>query len=265
MFEKFVKISSQMTIFIVSFVIASLFVQLLFPLEEVKQKSWENIINDTIKSSVYIIGYNEDNMINQGSGFVIDKNGYILTAKHVVEQVDKSLWVGFKDGNNHITKEVWLHENYDLALLKIDRNNLVPLQFSNKPLQQGEEVATVVSCISKSGVHFNFYSLFGRVSKPNVDLMEMYTGIEDLKINIKHINNKKVAFNFDNTYGNSGAPVINKEGKVVSVLQAISYLSPSISYGTDGLDIQKAVVALLQRAIRDTESKNKTKQITKKE
>lgn len=59
----------------------------------------------------------------QGSGFIIDRNGIILTNAHVVSNAD-TVTVTFKDGRTFQGKVRGIDEPSDLAVVKIDGQNL---------------------------------------------------------------------------------------------------------------------------------------------
>ena len=68
-----------------------------------------------------------------GSGFVIDKEGHIVTNNHVVENAD-AVRVTFADGTVTRAKIVARDEDSDLAVIKVevDADRLVPLEFGSE-------------------------------------------------------------------------------------------------------------------------------------
>src|SRR5205814_626202 len=58
-----------------------------------------------------------------GSGFIVSKDGYILTNNHVVEGADK-VTVGLTDRRTFTAKVVGRDPTTDVAVIKIDANNL---------------------------------------------------------------------------------------------------------------------------------------------
>lgn len=69
-----------------------------------------------------------------GSGVIMDSRGYILTAQHVVDNVDQIL-VALQDGRQYGAQLIGSDYYTDLAVLKIDADNLpvIPLPESSKP------------------------------------------------------------------------------------------------------------------------------------
>ena len=66
---------------------------------------------------------------NLGSGVIVSANGYILTNHHVVEAADQ-IQVALADGSTLPAKVVGADPETDLAVLKIDRDNLPAITFA---------------------------------------------------------------------------------------------------------------------------------------
>jgi serine protease DegS len=77
-----------------------------------------------------------------GSGVIVRADGYILTNNHVIAQADQIV-VGLKDGRRAEAKVIGTDPDTDLAVIKIDLQNLpvVPFKLS------GNEVGDVVLAI----------------------------------------------------------------------------------------------------------------------
>ncbi len=139
-----------------------------------------------------------------GSGFIISHNGYILTNNHVVQKADK-VTVRLHDGREFKAKIVGTDPNTDVALIKIDADNLpvLPLGDSDK-LEVGEWVMAIGNPFGLS------YTLtVGVVSakgRSNVGITDYEDFIQtDAAINP----------------GNSGGPLINIRGEAVGINTAI--------------------------------------------
>ena len=66
-----------------------------------------------------------------GSGFVVSKDGYIVTNNHVIDGADE-IYVKFSNGREYRTKLVGTSPEVDIAVLKIDSNETFkPLEFAN--------------------------------------------------------------------------------------------------------------------------------------
>lgn len=139
---------------------------------------------------------------SSGSGFVISKNGYILTNHHVVDQAEM-IQVLFSDRSEHQATIVGTDRRSDLALLKIDAKNLKPLKFADsEQLQVGEWVLAIGSPFGLDySVTAGIVSAIGR-SIPNRQRENYVPFIQtDVAINP----------------GNSGGPLFNLDGEVVGI------------------------------------------------
>jgi len=139
-----------------------------------------------------------------GSGFIIGKDGYIVTNNHVVKNADK-IQVILKDEKEFEANIIGRDDNTDLALIKIKSDRDLPvLQFGDsETLKVGQWVVAIGSPFGlEHTVTAGIVSAKGRVigSGPYDDFIQT-----DASINP----------------GNSGGPLINMEGKVVGINTAI--------------------------------------------
>src|SRR6202047_1368092 len=143
-----------------------------------------------------------------GSGFVIDKRGYILTNFHVVQEA-QSIEVVLGDQSRYPAKFIGADQRNDVALLKIEPNgkNLatLPLGDSNN-LQVGQKVLAI-------GNPFGFQSTLttGVVSALGRTVQTSETTFIDEAIQTDAAINR----------GNSGGPLINSHGEVIGINSAI--------------------------------------------
>ena len=72
----------------------------------------------------------ERESISTGSGFVIDKDGYVITNYHVVQGADEVL-VKFLDRREFKAKIIGMDELSDLALLRIESQDLDPVDIGD--------------------------------------------------------------------------------------------------------------------------------------
>lgn len=135
-----------------------------------------------------------------GSGFVISKDGYIMTSNHVIQDADEII-VRTIDGDEYDAKMIGADPGSDLALLKIEpENELLPVTFgSSTDLKVGEWVVAI-------GAPFGFdYSVTaGIVSAKGRPLQtEKYVPFIQTDVAINP--------------GNSGGPLFNMQGEVVGI------------------------------------------------
>jgi serine protease Do len=139
-----------------------------------------------------------------GSGFILDKNGFIVTNNHVVADADE-IKVKLSDGEEYDGKVVGRDPNTDLALLKIEASRkLTPLPIGDSDeLRVGSWVTAIGSPFGlEQTVTAGIVSAKGRTigSGPYDDFIQT-----DASINP----------------GNSGGPLIDLEGRVVGINTAI--------------------------------------------
>jgi serine protease Do len=139
-----------------------------------------------------------------GSGFVIDKQGLILTNNHVIEDADEIV-VRLSDGSEHKGKLLGRDKKTDIALVRIDKAravNPVALGDSDK-LEVGEWVMAIGNPFGlENTVTAGIVSAKGRHIGPGPYESFIQT---DASINP----------------GNSGGPLINLHGEVVGINSAI--------------------------------------------
>ena len=139
-----------------------------------------------------------------GSGFIMSRDGYILTNNHVVENADQ-IKVKLADGKEYDGKVVGRDPKTDLALVKINgASDLLPLKLGNSDdLKVGSWVVAVGSPFGlEQTVTAGIVSAKGRVigSGPYDNFIQT-----DASINP----------------GNSGGPLVNMKGEVVGINTAI--------------------------------------------
>ena len=153
-------------------------------------------------------GENQQRQIGEGSGFVVDAAGTIVTNFHVVDGADR-VEVVFNDGTKLAAEIVGRDKEIDIAVLKVKPvQPLKPVRFGDpERLRVGE---WVLALGNPFGIGLSATS--GIVSGRNRD---MKTGKYDNFIQTDASINK----------GNSGGPLFNLAGEVVGVNTAI--LSPT--------------------------------------
>ncbi len=141
----------------------------------------------------------------QGTGFIISKDGYILTNNHVVRGANE-LTVKLSDGRQFTGKMIGQDDKTDVAVIKINATNLMPVELGDSDsLQVGEWVLAIGSPFGlEQTVTAGIISAKGR---GNVGI----TDYEDFLQTDAAINP-----------GNSGGPMVNMQGQVVGINTAIA-------------------------------------------
>ncbi len=148
-----------------------------------------------------------------GSGFVLDRDGHIITNNHVVASAASggTIKVELSNGTEIEATIAGRDGSYDLAVLKTDRTDLVPLVIgSSKDVVVGDEVIAVGAPLGlESSVTSGIVSALNRPVSPGGD------GNQQSFINAIQTD---AAIN----PGNSGGPLLNMAGQVIGVNSAIA-------------------------------------------
>jgi len=144
-----------------------------------------------------------------GTGFVIDSNGNIVTAAHVVDGAS-SITVTFEDGTTHPATLVNKDDATDVALLKIDASGMTlhPLKLgSSGSLGVGDQVAAI-------GDPFGYQRSISTGIVSGVDrTVDAPNGFT-----VAHAIQTDAALN----PGNSGGPLLDASGEVVGIVDQIA-------------------------------------------
>ncbi len=140
----------------------------------------------------------------QGSGFIVDASGYILTNAHVISR-DSRISVTLADGRKVPGSVLSIDDETDLALLKIDADKLTAVRWGNS--DEAEPGAMVWAVGSPFGLERSITS--GILSAKN------RAGLAGTAY--QNFLQTDTAVN----PGNSGGPLVNTEGRVIGVNTAI--------------------------------------------
>ncbi|RTZ99816.1 MAG: peptidase [Deltaproteobacteria bacterium] len=148
-----------------------------------------------------------------GSGFIIDREGFIVTNNHVIEGADE-ITVKIANGKEYDAEIVGRDPSTDLALIKIKpRERLTPLVLGDSDaLEVGNWVVAIGSPFGlEQTVTAGIVSAKGRTigSGPYDDFIQT-----DASIN----------------FGNSGGPLINMQGEVIGINTAITATGHGIGF-----------------------------------
>jgi serine protease Do len=140
----------------------------------------------------------------QGSGFLISKDGFILTNTHVVGDAEK-ITVRLTDGREFIAKRIGADSKTEVALIKIDGKDLPSLSIGDSAkLEIGEWVIAIGNPFGlKETLTVGVVSAKGRNNMGITDYEDFIQ--TDAAINP----------------GNSGGPLLNIDGDVVGINTAI--------------------------------------------
>jgi putative serine protease PepD len=160
-----------------------------------------------------------------GSGFVISADGYILTNNHVVASADGggTIEVGFFDGITTPAVIVGRSPSYDLAVLRVERQDLNPVRIGDSAgVVVGDPVIAIGSPLGfESTVTSGIISALDRpVSAGGEGETSFINALQtDAAINP----------------GNSGGPLVDAAGRVIGVNSVIASLNDGPAAGSIGL------------------------------
>ena len=142
-----------------------------------------------------------------GTGFIVSKNGYIVTNQHVSGEKNTTCYVTLEDGRNYKANVVWADEDMDLSVIKINADNLSYLNLGDS--DQIKIAQPVYAIGNPIGYEFQRTVTAGIISglDRTIKLEEDKTYyMEDLIQTDATINP-----------GNSGGPLVDKGGNVLGV------------------------------------------------
>lgn len=159
-----------------------------------------------------------------GTGFIVDSSGLIVTNQHVVSISDRDYKVITSKGESYDVAEITIDDVNDIALLKVEAQDLKPLTLGNSdylkagqlviaigtPLGEyaGSVTTGVISGLNRS-VETGTGSFFGSTSKQYEDVIQTDAAINP---------------------GNSGGPLLNSSGEVIGVNFATTSGADNISF-----------------------------------
>ncbi len=157
-----------------------------------------------------------------GSGFVVSKDGLIVTNKHVVSDSDVTYKVITKDNKEYAVKEISRDPSNDIAVLKIDANDLKPVELGNSDnLKVGQFVVAIGTALGefRHTVTTGVISGLGR----GITAGGSFEGFVEQLDNVIQTD---AAIN----PGNSGGPLLNSSGQVIGINVAIAQGAQNVGF-----------------------------------
>ena len=197
--------------------------------ENVKTTTLEEIsdlkkaINNVYDSTVYIEVTGERGISASGSGFVYktdDDYGYVLTNYHVIDG-GKKFVITFSNGQNIEASLVSGDEYYDIAVLKVDKENVIKVATlgDSSNIELGDSVFTVGAPLGKE--------YMGTITKGIISGINRMVSVElSNGTAIMEVIQTDASINT----GNSGGPICNIKGEVIGITS-----SKLIGSGVEGM------------------------------
>jgi putative serine protease PepD len=147
-----------------------------------------------------------------GSGFVVSSEGYVITNDHVVSG-GNGVSVILSDGSTVTAKLVGSDPESDIAVIKVNRSGLVPLELGNSAgVQVGDPVLAVGSPLALPGtVTSGIISAVDRLLAAGDSKQTRYYAAIQTDAAINH--------------GNSGGPLLDGAGQVIGINSVIKSMA----------------------------------------
>src|SRR5690348_2576599 len=167
----------------------------------VYRKVIPTVVNITSTAVAFDFFYGAVPQQGQGSGFIIDNQGHILTNHHVIagaRQVEVTLW----NKKKYRAEVIGSDRQKDLAVLQIPAKNLTPAVLGDsKTLEVGQKVYAIG----------NPFGLSGTMTRGIISSIRSVRGPEGNAID------KAIQTDAAINPGNSGGPLLNSRGEVIGI------------------------------------------------
>jgi S1-C subfamily serine protease len=167
----------------------------------VYKRALPSVVNVTSSALSFDFFYGVVPQQGQGSGFILTKDGRILTNYHVIQNAQK-VEVTLSDKHKYPAQIILQDKAHDMALLQISASNLTPAVLSeSRDLQVGQNVYAIGNPFGLNGtMTTGIISSIRSVSEPQGATIENAVQT-DAAINP----------------GNSGGPLLNSRGEVIGM------------------------------------------------
>jgi S1-C subfamily serine protease len=161
-----------------------------------------SVVNITSRQVIFNFFYGVVPQEGQGSGFILDRAGHVLTNYHVIAGANRGIQVMLSNKKTYSAKVVGSDRVHDLALLQINAPDLQPVTLANSSeLAVGQEVYAIGNPFGLSGTMTR-----GIISSIRSIKTSDGAPIEDAIQTDAAINP-----------GNSGGPLLNSHGEVIGI------------------------------------------------
>lgn len=139
-----------------------------------------------------------------GSGVIFTSDGYIVTNNHVIEGADE-IHVKLKDGQSYNARIIGSDVKSDLAVLKIDAENLMAATFGDSnSILVGDTAIVIGNPLGELG---------GSVTSGIISALDREINVENQPMNL-------LQTNAEINPGNSGGGLFNSAGELVGIVNA---------------------------------------------
>lgn len=174
--------------------------------------------------------YGNQTVQGMGSGVVLTADGYILTNSHVISDGRASeVSVLFSDGSEESARILWYDATLDLAVLKVERTDLTPVEIgSSDAVQVGDKAIAIGNPL---GLDLQSTLTSGYISGLNRSItLETGNTMDGLLQTDAAINS-----------GNSGGALLNAQGQLIGINTAKNAVAEGIGFAIP-IDTAKPVI-----------------------
>jgi S1-C subfamily serine protease len=194
-----------------------------------------SVVNITSRQVVFNFFYGAVPQEGQGSGFILDHSGHVLTNFHVVEGANRGIDVQLSNKHHYTAKVIGTDKVHDLALLQIDASNLEPVTLADSSqLAVGQKVYAIG----------NPFGLGGTMTRGIISSIRTLGGSGGAHIDDAIQTDAAI------NPGNSGGPLLNSHGEVIGINTMIASNGADQSSGIGfaiPINTAKAVLSDLTR------------------
>jgi S1-C subfamily serine protease len=167
----------------------------------VYHKNIASVVNVTSRAVAYDFFYGLVPQEGQGSGFIIDKEGHVLTNYHVIADA-RQVEVTLHNRKKYRATVVGTDRSHDLAVIQIKASDLTPMVLGDsRNLQVGQKVYAIG----------NPFGLSGTLTRGIVSSIRSVQEPDGLTID------EAIQTDAAINPGNSGGPLLNWHGEVIGI------------------------------------------------
>lgn len=175
-------------------------------ISSVVTKCADSVVEITIETQSTLYGHYTYTQEGNGSGVIISSDGYILTNNHVISGANK-ISVALRDGTKYEATLIGTDSKTDVAIIKIDANNLTTAVLGDSDaLVVGELAIAIGNPLGQLG---------GTVTDGIISALEREIKLDNSTMNLIQTN---AAIN----PGNSGGGLFNANGELIGIVVAKS-------------------------------------------
>ena len=183
----------------------------------IAKKVMPSVVGISTVSQTYtqtIFGLQQGTQQGVGTGIIVTTDGYILTNSHVVNDGEsESITVDLYDGSEYTGTVLWNSSDLDLAIVKIDADNLTAAEIGDSEDVEIGDYAVAIG--NPLGLDFERSVTQGIISGLNrtITTTDSSTGSQNTMEGL-------IQTDASINSGNSGGPLINSQGQVIGINSA---------------------------------------------